>query len=84
MKEQECTDFISKIPTVFDETIALDGKVGEYAAIARKKNDAWYIGAMSNWDARDITIDLSFLNEGIYETALSHRRIYNAQRACRV
>ena len=37
MKEQESTDFIAKVPVVFDETVALDGKVGEYVAIARKK-----------------------------------------------
>ncbi|MEP6948513.1 MAG: glycoside hydrolase family 97 protein [Ginsengibacter sp.] len=67
MKEQESTDFIAKIPTVFDETVALDGKVGEYVAIARKKDNTWYVGAMSNWDARDITIDLSFLGSGNFE-----------------
>jgi len=67
MKEQESTDFIAKIPTVFDETVALDGKVGEYVAIARKKGDTWYVGAMSNWDPRDITIDLSFLGTGNFE-----------------
>lgn len=67
IKEQECTDFIAKVPTVFDETIALDGKVAEYAVIARKKGDTWYIGGINNWDIRNITIDLSFLSEGNYE-----------------
>ena len=67
MKEQESTDFIAKVPTVFDETVALDGKVGEYVAIARRKDNTWYVGAMSNWDARDITIDLSFLGSGNFE-----------------
>ncbi|MFL5809080.1 MAG: glycoside hydrolase family 97 protein [Flavisolibacter sp.] len=66
-KEQESTDFISRIPTVFDETIALDGKVGEYVAIARRKGNEWYVGAMSNWNAREMNIDLSFLGEGNYE-----------------
>jgi alpha-glucosidase len=70
MKEQECTDFIAKIPTVFDETIALDGKVTEYAVIARKKGNTWYIGGMNNWDPREITIDLSFLGEGNYEAEI--------------
>lgn len=70
MKEQECTDFISKVPTTFNETVALDGEVGQYAAIARRKNDTWYVGAMSNWDARDITIDLSFLKNGNYEAEI--------------
>ena len=64
MKEQECTDFIANIPTTFDETVALDGIVGEFAAIARKKNDVWYVGVLNNWNARDITIDLSFLEKG--------------------
>lgn len=67
MKEQECTNFIAAIPTVFDETIAIDGSLGEYVAIARKKENTWYVGAMSNWTARDITIDLSFLGDGKFE-----------------
>ncbi|OCX54740.1 Retaining alpha-galactosidase [Mucilaginibacter sp. PPCGB 2223] len=70
MKEQECTDFISKIPTTFDETVVLDGKVGEHVAIARKKSDTWYVGAMTNWDAREINLDMSFLGSGIYEAEL--------------
>jgi alpha-glucosidase len=67
MKEQESTDFIAKVPTIFDETVALAGKVGEYVAIARKRESTWFVGAMSNWDARDITIDLSFLGLGNFE-----------------
>jgi len=70
MKEQECTDFITTIPTVFDETIALDGKVGEYVAIARKKDNTWYVGAMSNWDTRNLNLDFSFLGEGTYEAVI--------------
>ncbi len=70
MKEQECTDFISKVPTIFDETAALDGKVGEYVAIARKKNDTWFVGAMSNWNSRDVILDFSFLGEGNYEAVI--------------
>jgi alpha-glucosidase len=70
MKEQECTDFISKIPTTTEETIALDGKVGEYAAIARKKGETWFVGAMSNWDARELTLDFSFLDKGNYQATI--------------
>jgi len=61
MKEKECTDFIVKIPTVFDETVPLDGKVAEYVALARRNVKDWYVSAMTNWDARDLTLDLSFL-----------------------
>lgn len=79
MREQECTDFIVGIPTTFDETVALDGKVGEYAALARRKGDTWYVGAMSNWDARDLTVDLAFLGDGVYK-AVVFRDGMNADR----
>jgi len=67
MKEQECTSFIAQIPTTFDETVALDGKLGEYVAIARKKNDKWFVGGVTNWSAREINLDLSFLGSGAYK-----------------
>ena len=66
MKEQESTDFISKMPVTFDETIALDGKIGEYVTIARKKGNTWYAGGLTNWSQRDMTFDLSFLEKGSY------------------
>jgi alpha-glucosidase len=58
MQDQECVDYIAGIPTVWDETVALDGKLGEYAVIARRSGDTWYVGAITNWDARTIEIDL--------------------------
>ena len=70
MKEQECTDFITGIPTTFDETVALDGKVGEYLALARKKGDTWFVGAMSNWTPRDMTLDFSFLGNGDFQAVI--------------
>jgi alpha-glucosidase len=70
MKEKESTDFISAVPTTFDETVALDGKVGEYVSIARRKGNTWFAGAMTNWDAREIKVDLSFLGEGKYKAIL--------------
>jgi alpha-glucosidase len=70
MKEQECTDFITRVPTTFDETVPLDGKVGEYVALARKKGDTWYVGAMTNWDARNLTLDFSFLGDGVYQATV--------------
>jgi len=66
MKEQESAQFIAGIPTTFDETVALDGKVGEYVALARRKWGTWFVGAMTNWEARDMTLDLSFLPKGRY------------------
>ncbi|MGM9698288.1 MAG: glycoside hydrolase family 97 protein [Prevotella sp.] len=65
--EQECTDFIAQIPTVYDETIALDGKLGEYSLLARRKGDTWFIAALTDWTPRSLTLDLSFLTEGSHE-----------------
>ena len=64
MKEQESTDFIAKVPTTFDETVALDGEVGKFVVLARRKANIWYLGAITNWDSREITIDFSFLEKG--------------------
>ncbi|WP_406844265.1 glycoside hydrolase family 97 protein [Flavobacterium soyae] len=64
MKEQESTNFIAKIPTTFDETVSLNGEVEKFVTIARKKADTWYLGSITNWDSRDITIDFSFLEKG--------------------
>jgi alpha-glucosidase len=79
MREKECTDFITKIPTTFDETVPLDGKVAEFAAIARRKGDVWFVGAMTNWSPRDLTINLSFLGSGDY-TAEIFRDGINSDR----
>ncbi|MEP6465914.1 MAG: glycoside hydrolase family 97 C-terminal domain-containing protein, partial [Parafilimonas sp.] len=67
------------VPTTWDETIPLDGKVGEYVAVARRKQNNWFIGAMTNWNARDITIDFSFLPAGNY-TAEIFKDGVNADR----
>jgi alpha-glucosidase len=64
MKEQESTDFIAKIPTTFDETIALDGEVGKFVVMARRKANTWYLGTITNWGSREVTIDFSFLEKG--------------------
>lgn len=66
-KEPECTSFIANIPTVWDQTVAMDGKVGEYCIIARRSGDVWYVGGMTNWDEREMELDLSFLGEGNFE-----------------
>ncbi|KOS05611.1 Retaining alpha-galactosidase [Flavobacterium akiainvivens] len=80
-KEQESTDFIAKIPTVFDETVALDGSVGNYVSVARKKGSNWYLGAITNWTARDITIDFSFLEKGKTYKAEIFKDGVNADKA---
>ena len=81
-KEPECTQFIAAVPTVWDETLGLDGRIAEYAVMARRSGTTWYIGAMTDWNARDIEIPLGFLPEGSYAVTL-FRDGPNADRAAR-
>lgn len=61
-QEEECTRFIVSVPTVWDESIPLKSEIGEYVAVARRKDGKWFVGALTNWTARDLTLDLSPLN----------------------
>ncbi len=82
MQNQECVDFIAKVPTVWDETVALDGKLGEYAVIARRSGETWYIGAITNWKERTVEIDLSKLDRtnGTNRTSKIYMDGVNANR----
>ena len=82
MAEKECTEFIASVPTVWDETRALDGKIADYVAIARRSGDTWYVGAMTDWTARNIELDFSFLGEGEFVMEI-YRDGANAHRAAK-
>jgi alpha-glucosidase len=80
-KETESTSFISKMPTVWDDTKILDAKVGDYILTARHKDNDWYLGAMTDWTARSLNVDLSFLGEGTYEIEIMQDGL-NADKSC--
>ncbi len=80
-KETESTSFISKMPTVWDETKVLDAKVGDYILMARQKDSNWYLGAMTDWTGRSLNVDLSFLGEGTYEIEIMQDGL-NAEISC--
>jgi Glycoside hydrolase 97. len=82
MREPECTEFIASIPTVWDNTVALNGKIGEYISIAREKDGVWYVGSLTNWDARALELDLSFLGTGNYKAEVFKDGV-NASKAAR-
>jgi alpha-glucosidase len=65
-REPEMMKFLSRVPTVWDETKVLDAKVSDYVIVARKYKNEWYVGAMTDWTPRIFTIDFSFLEEGEY------------------
>src|SRR5206468_5913880 len=57
-------DFLSSVPTTWDQTHFLTGQVANYIALARRKGSDWYIGAMTDDTARDLKLPLAFLPEG--------------------
>jgi alpha-glucosidase len=63
-------EFLRKVPSSWDETKVLLGEIGEYIVIARRKGDTWYIGGMTNWTARELTIPLGFLGEGNFKAEI--------------
>lgn len=64
MKYPDILQFLSAIPTVFEESKVLDAKLGDYALMAKRHQKRWFIGAMSNWERRTLELDLSFLPPG--------------------
>ena len=60
LKEEECTKFIAAIPTVWNQTLPISGKVGEHIVMAREKDGIWYVGGLTDWKERDVEVDLSF------------------------
>lgn len=55
--------FIKDMPVNWDDTRVLNGKIGDFVTIARKKNNAWYIGSITDENARDFTFKMDFLDE---------------------
>jgi len=59
-------EFIEKVPTTWDETKVILGEVGNYITMARKRGQEWYVGSMTNWEARALNVPLRFLGAGRY------------------
>ena len=64
LREPEAMEFLTAVPTVWDETKVLDAKISEYVLLARRNGSDWYVGAMTDWTARDLDVDFSFLPDG--------------------
>jgi alpha-glucosidase len=63
-------EFIAKVPTVWDNTVVLNGEPAQYVTIAREKSGVWYVGSMTNWQPRDLEISLSFLDGKRYQAQI--------------
>jgi alpha-glucosidase len=66
-QEQETVDFITSIPTTWDETRVIEAAVSDYIVIARRKGEDWFLAAMTDDSAREFNIELDFLSEGAYD-----------------
>ncbi len=64
LREPEVMDFLGPVPSVWDDTKVLDGRIAEYVLVARKSGSDWYVGAMSDWTPRELEVDFSFLPDG--------------------
>jgi alpha-glucosidase len=79
-REPESLAFLAAVPTVWDETRVLSATVGEHILVARRHGREWYVGALTNWDARDLDVDLSFLGNGPFRAEIFRDGV-NAHRA---
>ncbi len=79
LHEPECLEFLSAVPSVWDETHVLDARIAEYVAIARRNGKEWYCGAMTDWSSRELLIDFSFLPVGTFQLE-EYRDGLNADR----
>jgi alpha-glucosidase len=67
LREPEVMGFLGPVPTVWDETKVLQAKLGDYVVVARRRRGEWYVGAMTDWTARDLDVELSFLPQGNFQ-----------------
>ena len=81
-RNQDCTDFITMVPTTWDETKVLEAKVGEYIVVAKRKGEKWFIGAITNGkeSERTFTLNMDFLKVGKTYDMISFEDGINAGR----
>ncbi|AOS43224.1 Retaining alpha-galactosidase precursor [Lacunisphaera limnophila] len=63
-REPAMMEFLRAVPSVWDETRALDGRISDYVLTARRSGRDWFVGAITDWTARELELDLSFLPAG--------------------
>jgi alpha-glucosidase len=69
-KEPAALEMLRDVPTTWDETLGVDGRIGESVIVARRKGDDWWLGAMTNWDGRTLELPLAFTGGGNWHATL--------------
>ena len=59
-------DFIKRVPCTWDEVRPIGGMPMQWITLARHSRNDWYVGSLTDWDARDVKVPLDFLGDGKY------------------
>ncbi len=79
-KEPVILDYLAKMPTVWDETVPLDGKIGDFAVLARRKGSTWHVGVINDYAPRKVKVTFNFLEANATYTAELFTDGLNADR----
>lgn len=79
-RESESASFMAEVPTVWDETKVLHGKIGDFIAVARKHSQRWFVGAINDENGRELSLVLSFLEPNKRYEMVIFRDGLNAER----
>lgn len=66
-------EFFKEVPTAWDETKVIHGEIGEYAVIARRSGDVWFVGAINANEKRELSLPLTFLSPDTKYEACRYR-----------
>jgi alpha-glucosidase len=69
-RNPDALELLKAVPTTWDETVGLDGRIGEWALIARRTGSEWWLAAMTDWKRRTVEVPLSFLDAGSWEATI--------------
>ena len=69
-REPDALELLKAVPTTWDETLGLDGRIGEFALVARRKGGEWWLGALTDWSGRTLEVPTAFLGDGVWEATL--------------
>ena len=67
---QKETELLKAVPASWDETRVLNGVPPKYITIARRRGNEWFVGSITDWDARELDVPLSFLGRGNYDAEI--------------
>jgi hypothetical protein len=63
---KDAFEFVKQVPADWDDTVVVDAAIGDYSAMARQKDGEWYLGVMTDENARAVDVPLDFLSSGTW------------------